>query len=36
LWQSDLAKDFDNGKIVGVEELTQEQLIDLTPNTEEP
>jgi hypothetical protein len=35
LWQSDLAKDFDDGKITGVEELTPEQLAALTPNTEE-
>jgi hypothetical protein len=35
LWQSDLAKDFDGGKIAGVEELTQEQLAALTPNPEE-
>lgn len=35
LWQSDLAKDFDDGKILGVEELTQEQLESLTPNPEE-
>jgi hypothetical protein len=34
LWQSDLAKDFDDGKIAGVEELTQEQLTALTPNPE--
>jgi len=34
LWQSDLAKDFDDGKIAGVEQLTQEQLIALTPNPE--
>ena len=32
LWQSDLAKDFDDGEISGVEELTQEQLSALTPN----
>jgi hypothetical protein len=36
LWQSDLARDFDDGKITGVEELTQEQLTALTPNPEEP
>jgi hypothetical protein len=35
LWQSDLAKDFDDGKITDVEELTQEQLTELTPNLEE-
>jgi hypothetical protein len=34
LWQSDLAKDFDDGEILGVEELTQEQLESLTPNSE--
>ncbi len=34
LWQSDLAKDFDDGKIAGVEELTQEQLTALAPNPE--
>ncbi len=32
LWQSELAKDFDDGKISGVEELTQEQLTALIPN----
>jgi hypothetical protein len=31
LWQSDLAKDFDDGKILGVEELGQEQLEELLP-----
>jgi hypothetical protein len=36
LWQSDLVKDFEDGKITGVEELTQEQLTALTPNPEEP
>jgi hypothetical protein len=35
LWQSDLAKDFDDGKINGVEELTEAQLAELIPNTEE-
>jgi len=35
LWQSDLAKDFDDGKINSVEELTPEQLTALTPNPEE-
>lgn len=34
LWQADLAKDFDDGKIAGVEELTQEQLTELTPISE--
>jgi hypothetical protein len=36
LWQSDLARDFEDGKITGVEELAQEQLTALTPNPEEP
>lgn len=31
LWQSDLAEAFDNGQIDGVEELTEEQFIELTP-----
>jgi hypothetical protein len=35
LWQSDLAKDFEDGKIDNVEELTQEQLTELTPIPEE-
>jgi hypothetical protein len=35
LWQSDLAKDFEDGKIDNVEELTQEQLTELTPQPEE-
>jgi hypothetical protein len=35
LWQSDLVKDFEDGKINGVEELTQEQLTALIPNPEE-
>jgi hypothetical protein len=35
LWQSDLAKDFDDGKINGAEELTEAQLAELIPNTEE-
>jgi hypothetical protein len=35
LWQSDLVRDFENGKINGVEELTQEQLTALIPNPEE-
>jgi hypothetical protein len=35
LWQSDLAKDFDDGKINSVEELTGAQLAELIPNTEE-
>jgi hypothetical protein len=34
LWQADLAAAFDNGDITGVEELTQEQLASLTPQTE--
>jgi hypothetical protein len=34
LWQADLAAAFDNGEINGVEELTQEQLASLTPQTE--
>jgi len=35
LWQSNLAKDFDDGKINGVEELTEAQLAALTLNPEE-
>lgn len=35
LWQSDLASAFDAGQIVGVEELTQLQLVQLTPQPEE-
>jgi hypothetical protein len=34
LWQADLAAAFDAGEITGVEELTQEQLVSLTPQTE--
>jgi hypothetical protein len=34
LWQSDLAAAFDAGEIEGVEELTSEQLADLTPQPE--
>jgi hypothetical protein len=35
LWQSDLAAAFDAGEIAGVEELTQLQLAQLTPQPEE-
>jgi hypothetical protein len=35
LWQADLAAAFDAGKINGVEELTQLQLAQLTPQPEE-
>ena len=35
LWQSDLAAAFDAGQITGVEELTQLQLAQLTPQPEE-
>lgn len=35
LWQSDLAKDFDAGKINGVVELGEEELKALTPIPEE-
>jgi hypothetical protein len=35
LWQADLAAAFDDGKIAGVEELTQLQLAQLTPQPEE-
>ena len=35
LWQSDLAATFDAGEIDGVEELTQLQLAQLTPQPEE-
>ena len=31
LWQSDLAQAFDDGEINGVEELTEERFIALTP-----
>jgi hypothetical protein len=34
LWQTDLAAAFDNGEIEGVEQLTEEQLASLTPQTE--
>jgi len=34
LWQSNLADAFDAGEIEGVEELTSEQLADLTPQPE--
>jgi hypothetical protein len=34
LWQADLAADFDAGEIGGVEQLTEEQLASLTPQTE--
>jgi hypothetical protein len=34
LWQSDLAAAFDAGEIAGVEELTQPQLAQLTPQPE--
>jgi hypothetical protein len=36
LWQSDLAAAFDAGEIEGVEELTSEQLADLTPQPSQP
>lgn len=35
LWQADLAIAFDAGQITGVEELTQLQLAQLTPQPEE-
>lgn len=35
LWQSDLAAAFDAGQIAGVEQLTEQQLADLTPNAPE-
>jgi hypothetical protein len=35
LWQADLASAFDAGQITGVEELTQLQLAQLTPQPEE-
>jgi hypothetical protein len=35
LWQADLAAAFDAGQITGVEELTQLQLAQLTPQPEE-
>jgi hypothetical protein len=34
LWQADLAAAFDAGEIDGVEELTEQQLADLTPQPE--
>ena len=34
LWQADLAAAFDAGEITGVEQLTEEQLASLTPQTE--
>jgi hypothetical protein len=34
LWQADLAAAFDDGQIAGVEELTQLQLAQLTPQPE--
>jgi hypothetical protein len=34
LWQADLAAAFDAGDIEGVEQLTEQQLADLTPNPE--
>lgn len=34
LWQADLAAAFDAGEIAGVEQLTEEQLASLTPQTE--
>jgi hypothetical protein len=34
LWQADLAAAFDAGQIDGVEQLTEEQLASLTPQTE--
>jgi hypothetical protein len=34
LWQADLAAAFDAGQITGVEELTEQQLADLTPEPE--
>jgi hypothetical protein len=36
LWQADLAAAFDRGDIKGVEELTGEQLADLTPQPSQP
>jgi hypothetical protein len=36
LWQSDLAVAFDAGEIEGVEQLTEQQLADLTPQPEAP
>jgi hypothetical protein len=34
LWQSDLAAAFDAGQIAGAEQLTEQQLADLTPEPE--
>ena len=34
LWQADLADAFDAGQITGAEELTEQQLADLTPEPE--
>ena len=34
LWQADLAAAFDAGQIAGVEQLTEQQLADLTPEPE--
>jgi hypothetical protein len=34
LWQADLAAAFDAGQIAGAEELTEQQLADLTPQPE--
>ena len=34
LWQADLAAAYDAGQITGVEELTEQQLADLTPEPE--
>jgi hypothetical protein len=36
LWQADLAAAFDAGDIEGVEELTEQQLTNLTPQPTEP
>jgi hypothetical protein len=36
LWQADLAAAFDAGDIEGVEQLTEQQLADLTPQPEAP
>jgi hypothetical protein len=36
LWQADLAAAFDAGEIEGVEQLTEQQLADLTPQPEAP
>jgi hypothetical protein len=34
LWQADLAAAFDNGEIDGAEQLTEQQLAELTPQPE--